>query len=161
MIVARPSRSRNADRSSTDEIFRTMDAVHDALDHELATDPEVFIAGIDVGAGGNVFGLTRGLQAGSRTGSRHPDLGDGRSSAWASGAAMAGMRPVVEIMYLDFIGVCLDQIMNQAAKLPFMTGGRSRWRSSCARSSAPADRRAASTARASKRCSPTSPASRS
>jgi 2-oxoisovalerate dehydrogenase E1 component len=40
------------------------------------------------------------------------------------GAAMAGMRPVVEVMYLDFIGVCFDQIMNQAAKLPFMTGGR-------------------------------------
>ena len=40
------------------------------------------------------------------------------------GSAMAGMRPVVEIMYLDFVGVCLDQLMNQAAKLPFMTGGR-------------------------------------
>jgi len=39
------------------------------------------------------------------------------------GAAMAGMRPVVEIMYLDFVGVCLDQLLNQAAKLPFMTGG--------------------------------------
>jgi 2-oxoisovalerate dehydrogenase E1 component len=39
------------------------------------------------------------------------------------GAAMAGMRPVVEIMYLDFIGVCLDQLLNQAAKMPFMTGG--------------------------------------
>lgn len=41
----------------------------------------------------------------------------------AVGGAMAGTRPVVEIMYMDFIGVCLDQIMNQAAKLPFMTGG--------------------------------------
>ena len=39
------------------------------------------------------------------------------------GAAMAGMRPVVEIMYLDFLGVCFDQLLNQAAKLPFMTGG--------------------------------------
>jgi 2-oxoisovalerate dehydrogenase E1 component len=41
----------------------------------------------------------------------------------AVGAAMAGMRPVVEVMYFDFIGVCLDQLMNQAAKLRFMTGG--------------------------------------
>ena len=41
----------------------------------------------------------------------------------AVGAAMAGMRPVVELMYLDFLGVCLDQLLNQAAKLPFMTGG--------------------------------------
>ena len=39
------------------------------------------------------------------------------------GAAMAGMRPVVELMYLDFLGVCFDQLLNQAAKLPFMTGG--------------------------------------
>ena len=39
------------------------------------------------------------------------------------GAAMAGMRPVVELMYLDFLGVCLDQLLNQAAKMPFMTGG--------------------------------------
>src|SRR3546814_1016326 len=39
------------------------------------------------------------------------------------GAAMAGMRPVVELMYRDFVGVCLDQLLNQAAKLPFMTGG--------------------------------------
>ena len=42
------------------------------------------------------------------------------------GAAMAGMRPVVELMYLDFVGVCLDQLLNQAAKMPFMTGGTAR-----------------------------------
>ena len=42
------------------------------------------------------------------------------------GAAMAGMRPVVEVMYLDFLGVCFDQLLNQAAKLPFMTGGAAR-----------------------------------
>src|SRR5436189_6132600 len=39
------------------------------------------------------------------------------------GAAMAGMRPVVEVMYMDFLGVCFDQLLNQAAKMPFMTGG--------------------------------------
>ncbi|KDU93938.1 hypothetical protein DV36_00960 [Amycolatopsis mediterranei] len=55
----------------------------------------------------------------------------------------AGFRPVLELMYLDFIGVCLDQLTNEAAKLRFMTGGAvaSRW--SCARSSARAGRRAA------------------
>jgi 2-oxoisovalerate dehydrogenase E1 component len=42
------------------------------------------------------------------------------------GAAMAGLRPVVEIMYSDFMAVCFDQIINQAAKLPYMTGGRVR-----------------------------------
>ncbi|TAK69927.1 MAG: 2-oxoisovalerate dehydrogenase [Actinomycetota bacterium] len=110
--------------TATTPVFRTMDAVHDALEVSLATDPEVFIAGIDVGAGGNVFGLTRGLH--ERFGRRVLDtpISETAIVGVAVGAAMAGMRPVVEIMYLDFIGVCFDQIMNQAAKLGYMTGGR-------------------------------------
>jgi 2-oxoisovalerate dehydrogenase E1 component len=93
-------------------------ALHDAL----AEDPAVFLAGIDVG-GGNVFGLTRGLK------DQWPDrvldtpIAETAVMGLAIGAAMAGMRPVVELMYLDFLGVCLDQIMNQAAKLRYMTGG--------------------------------------
>jgi 2-oxoisovalerate dehydrogenase E1 component len=104
-------------------VFRTMDAVHDALEHELAEDDEVFVAGIDVGAGGNVFGLTRGLR--ERFGDRVRDTPISETAVMGVGvgAAMAGMRPVVELMYLDFIGVCLDQLLNQAAKMPFMTGG--------------------------------------
>jgi 2-oxoisovalerate dehydrogenase E1 component len=105
------------------EIFRTMDAVHEALDHELGSDPDVFIAGIDVGAGGNVFGLMRGLAAKYPGRVRDTPISESAVVGTAVGAAMAGMRPVVEIMYLDFIGVCLDQLMNQAAKLRFMTGG--------------------------------------
>ncbi len=93
-------------------------ALHDAL----AEDPAVFLAGIDVG-GGNVFGLTRGLK------DQWPDrvldtpIAETAVMGLAVGAAMAGLRPVVELMYLDFLGVCLDQIMNQAAKLRYMTGG--------------------------------------
>src|SRR6185437_6216470 len=73
--------------------------------------------------GGNVFGLTRGLH--DRYGERVRDtpISENAIVGLAVGAAMAGMRPVVEIMYLDFLGVCLDQLLNQAAKLPFMTGG--------------------------------------
>jgi len=105
------------------EVFRTMDAVREALDFELAADPEVFVAGIDVGAGGNVFGLTRGL-ADKYTGRvRDTPISESAVVGTAVGAAMAGMRPIVEIMYFDFIGVCLDQLMNQAAKLRYMTGG--------------------------------------
>lgn len=105
-------------------IFRMMDAVHDALEVELERDPSVFVAGIDVGDGGNVFGLTRGLR--ERFGDRVRDtpISETAIVGLGVGAAMAGMRPVVEVMYLDFVGVCLDQIMNQAAKLPYMTGGR-------------------------------------
>jgi 2-oxoisovalerate dehydrogenase E1 component len=107
----------------TGEIFRTMDAVHEALDHELAADPDVFVAGIDVGAGGNVFGLTRGLADKYPGRVRDTPISESAVIGTAVGAAMAGLRPVVEIMYVDFLGVCLDQLMNQAAKLRFMTGG--------------------------------------
>ncbi len=104
-------------------VFRTMDAVRTALEAELAADDRVFVAGIDVGAGGNVFGLTRGLadEFGSRV--RDTPILETAIIGLGVGAAMAGMRPVVELMYLDFLGVCFDQLLNQAAKLPFMTGG--------------------------------------
>jgi 2-oxoisovalerate dehydrogenase E1 component len=103
--------------------FRTMDAIRAALHAELAADDRVFVAGIDVAAGGNVFGLTRGLheQFGARV--RDTPIAETAIVGLGVGAAMAGMRPVVELMYLDFLGVCFDQLLNQAAKLPFMTGG--------------------------------------
>jgi 2-oxoisovalerate dehydrogenase E1 component len=107
-------------------VFRTMDAVNSALAAELEADDRVFVAGIDVGAGGNVFGLTRGLR--DRFGDRVRDtpISETAIMGVGVGAAMAGMRPVVELMYLDFVGVCLDQLLNQAAKMPFMTGGAAR-----------------------------------
>ena len=111
----------------TDEVdrptFRTMDAIRCALEVELEQDERVFVAGVDVGAGGNVFGLTRGLRDHFGDRVRDAPISETAISGMAVGAAMAGMRPVIEIMYLDFIGVCLDQLLNQAAKLPFMTGG--------------------------------------
>ena len=103
-----------------------MDAIHDALEIELANDDEVFVAGIDVAAGGNVFGLTRGLHAKFGDRVRDTPISEMAIIGLGVGAAMAGMRPVVEVMYLDFIGVCLDQLLNQAAKMPFMTGGNAR-----------------------------------
>ena len=106
------------------ETFRSMDAVRLALEHELAADPTVFVAGIDVGAGGNVFGLTRGLAQAFPGRVRDTPISESAVVGTAVGAAMAGMKPVVEIMYMDFIGVCLDMLLNQAAKLRFMTGGR-------------------------------------
>ena len=118
----RSARSRRA-RADDAPVFRTMDAIRSALERELADDDRVFVAGIDVGAGGNVFGLTRGLH--DRFGDRVRDtpISETAVMGLGVGAAMAGMRPVVELMYLDFVGVCLDQLLNQAAKMPFMTGG--------------------------------------
>jgi 2-oxoisovalerate dehydrogenase E1 component len=93
------------------------------LEAELAADERVFVAGVDVGDGGNVFGLTRGLR--ERFGDRVRDtpISETAVMGLGVGAAMAGLRPVVELMYLDFLGVCFDQLLNQAAKMPFMTGG--------------------------------------
>ena len=122
LIRPRPARAEPPPPSHAPE-FRMMDAIHNALEAELAADDRVFIAGIDVGAGGNVFGLMRGLtdQFGTRV--RDTPISESAIIGLGVGAAMAGMRPVVELMYLDFLGVCFDQLLNQAAKLPFMTGG--------------------------------------
>jgi 2-oxoisovalerate dehydrogenase E1 component len=123
VVRARPARAEPPPPADDAPVFRTMDAIRSALEVELAADERVFVAGIDVGAGGNVFGLTRGLrdQFGDRV--RDTPISETAIVGLGVGAAMAGMRPVVELMYLDFLGVCLDQLLNQAAKLPFMTGG--------------------------------------
>jgi 2-oxoisovalerate dehydrogenase E1 component len=124
-FVTRPRAARPEPAALPDDapVFRTMDAIRSALEIELTEDERVFVAGVDVGAGGNVFGLTRGLadEFGDRV--RDTPISETAIVGLGVGAAMAGMRPVVELMYLDFIGVCFDQLLNQAAKLPFMTGG--------------------------------------
>jgi 2-oxoisovalerate dehydrogenase E1 component len=123
VLRPRPARTEPLPPSEGAPVFRTMDAIRTALEAELASDDRVFVAGIDVAAGGNVFGLTRGLH--DRFGDRVRDtpISETAIVGVGVGAAMAGMHPVVEMMYLDFVGVCLDQLLNQAAKLPFMTGG--------------------------------------
>lgn len=124
VVHERPARPEPPPPAPGAPEFRTMDAIRDALAVELERDERVFLAGIDVGEGGNVFGLTRGLR--ERFGDRVRDtpISETAIVGLGVGAAMAGLRPVVELMYLDFVGVCLDQLLNQAAKLPFMTGGR-------------------------------------
>lgn len=123
VVRPRPERVEPPGPAADAPVFRTMDAIRTALEAELAGDERVFVAGIDVAAGGNVFGLMRGLH--ERFGDRVRDtpISETAIMGLGVGAAMAGMRPVVELMYLDFVGVCLDQLLNQAAKLPFMTGG--------------------------------------
>jgi len=123
VVRERPPRPEPPVPGKDGSVFRTLDAIHAALEIELETDERVFVAGIDVGAGGNVFGLMRGLheQFGNRV--RDTPISETAIMGLGVGAAMAGMRPVVELMYLDFIGVCFDQLLNPAAKLPYMTGG--------------------------------------
>ena len=112
------------------------DAINQALHQEMARDPRVIVLGEDVSGGaggtsgereasGGSFGVTKGLL---------PAFGAGRvidtpisESAIvgaAAGAALAGLRPVAELMFADFVGVCMDQIYNQIAKFRYMFGGK-------------------------------------
>jgi 2-oxoisovalerate dehydrogenase E1 component len=118
-------REEIADRGlPSGEPYRTMDAIRGALRHELEHDPSVFLAGVDIGAGGGVFAITRGLQGEFPDRVRDTPISELAVVGLGVGSAMAGFRPVLELMFFDFIGVCFDQLLNQAAKLRFMTGGR-------------------------------------
>lgn len=104
--------------------MRYIDGLRASLAAEMERDETVVAMGVDIGAGGGVYGVTRGLYEhfGADRVMDTPIAEAGVLGA-AVGAAMAGLRPVVEIMYMDFITVCLDPIVNQAAKLRYMTGG--------------------------------------
>jgi pyruvate/2-oxoglutarate/acetoin dehydrogenase E1 component len=103
---------------------RYIDALTAGMAQALAEDDRVVLLGIDVGAGGGIFTATRGLfeQFGPERVIDMPISEAGYVGA-AVGAAMTGLRPIVEIMFMDFVTVCLDPIVNQAAKLPYMTAG--------------------------------------
>ena len=103
---------------------RYIDGLRRAHSAAMEADPTVVAMGVDIGAGGGVYGATRGLldRFGADRVIDSPIAEAGLLGA-AVGAAMSGLRPVAEIMYMDFITVCLDPIVNQAAKLRYMTGG--------------------------------------
>lgn len=103
--------------------YRYVDAIREALADEMESDPRVWLAGIDVAAGGGVFAVTKGLAERFAGRVRDTPISETAIMGLAVGGALAGTRPIVELMYLDFIGVCFDQILNQAAKMHFMTGG--------------------------------------
>jgi pyruvate dehydrogenase E1 component beta subunit len=101
-------------------------AINMALDEALAADPTVFVLGEDVAdeQGGGVFKATAGLSAKygiERV--RATPISEQAIVGAAVGAAITGMRPVAEIMFMNFLTVCMDQIVNHAAKLRFMSGG--------------------------------------
>ena len=115
-------------------IISMKDAVNEALDQEMTRDPTVIMMGEDIvgGAGaqgeddawGGVLGVTKGLYA--KHGDRLLDtpLSESAYVGAAVGAASCGMRPIAELMFIDFAGVCFDQILNQAAKFRYMFGGK-------------------------------------
>jgi 2-oxoisovalerate dehydrogenase E1 component len=100
-------------------------AVNTALKQELSARPEVIVYGEDVGFAGGIFGVTRGLQKefGSDRVFDTP-IAEAAILGSAVGAAMEGLRPVVEIMWADFVFVALDQIINQAANVRYINSSR-------------------------------------
>ena len=100
-------------------------AISEALHEEMVRDTSVIILGEDMGVMGSVFGLTKGFmeEFGAHRVIDTP-ISEAGFTGMAVGAAIRGLRPVVEIMYVDFTPMCMDPIVNQAAKMRYMTGGQ-------------------------------------
>jgi pyruvate dehydrogenase E1 component beta subunit len=102
-------------------------ALNEALRQEMRRDPTIYVAGEDVGKYGGIFGVTAGLlEEFGEERVRDTPITESAIIGSAVGAAAAGLRPVVEIMFIDFIGVALDQLFNQAAKMKYMFGGKAK-----------------------------------
>jgi len=101
------------------------EAIREALREEMVRDERVFLLGEDIGKHGGAFGVTRTLfdQFGPER-VRNTPISENTIVGAATGAALVGLRPVAEIMFVDFSGLAMDQICTQAAKLRFMTGGQ-------------------------------------
>jgi pyruvate dehydrogenase E1 component beta subunit len=119
----------------TKKSYRT--AVNDALRSEMRRNPDIIILGEDVAGGqgasgevgvvGSVFGVLGGLyKEFGPTRVIDTPISESAIVGAAAGAALTGLRPVAEIMFVDFVGVCFDQIYNQAAKFRYMFGGKAK-----------------------------------
>src|SRR5919106_1004572 len=99
-------------------------ALNEALREEMRVDPRVFLMGEDIGHHGGIFRVTKDLidEFGAER-VRDTPISEASFVGLGIGAAMAGMRPIVELLFMDFALVAADQIVNQAAKLRYMSGG--------------------------------------
>ena len=123
--------SSSSMNNSTVRTCSMAQAVREALDEEMARDSSVFILGEDIGKHGGALGVTAGLYK------KYPDrvldtpICECGFTGLALGAAYAGMKPVVELMFADFIGVIFDYLMNQATRNRYMTGMQEGGRDCC------------------------------
>jgi len=110
----------------TRELFY-MQAINEALHQEMERDPDIFVAGEDVAQHQGAFRITAGLlqKFGEKRVIDTP-IAEAGIIGMAVGSAACGLRPVVEIMFMDFIGIAMDQVLNQMAKMKFMFGGKAR-----------------------------------
>jgi len=100
-------------------------ALNEALREEMLRDPKVILLGEDIGVHGGAFKVSKGLleEFGPKR-VRNTPLAEAAIAGAAVGAAMVGMRPVAEMMYIDFMPIAMDQMVNQAAKTHYMSAGR-------------------------------------
>jgi pyruvate/2-oxoglutarate/acetoin dehydrogenase E1 component len=101
------------------------DALREALREEMLRDPRVVLMGEEIGVFEGVYKVTRGLlkEFGPER-VRDTPISEAAIAGAAVGAALGGLKPVAEIMYMDFLTICLDQIATNAAKMHFMSGGK-------------------------------------
>lgn len=104
-----------------------MEAIRDGMRVEMHRDPNVYLAGEDVAQFGGCFGVTAGLydEFGPKRVMNTP-ISEAVIVGHAVGAALVGLRPIAEIMFVDFMGCCMDELVNQAAKLRYMNGGKAK-----------------------------------
>ena len=106
--------------------LRYIDAIGEALREEMSADPSIHVFGEDVTLGGP-FGATKGLVDDfGVTRIVNTPISEGTVVGLAVGASLVGLRPVVEVMFIDFITLAMDQLVNHAAKMHYMTGGQLR-----------------------------------
>ena len=102
------------------------EAIRDGMRVEMLRDPNVFLWGEDVGKFGGCFGVTAGLVDEFPGRVIDTPISETAIVGAAVGAAAAGLRPIAEIMFVDFTGVCMDELFNQAAKMRYMFGGKAK-----------------------------------
>jgi len=101
------------------------DALREALREEMLRDPNVILLGEEIGVFNGVYKVTRGLldEFGPER-VRDTPISEAAIAGAAVGLALTGLKPVAEIMYMDFLPICMDQLSTQAAKMRFMSGGQ-------------------------------------
>lgn len=124
MAPSRPDSVPEPGEASSRRVISMVEAIREAIDGEMARDESVFVIGEDIGKIGGIFGCTRGLidKYGPER-LRDTPISEGIIANAAVGAAITGMRPIVEIQIFDFVTLMMDAIVNQAAKFRTMLGG--------------------------------------
>ncbi|MCW1836294.1 alpha-ketoacid dehydrogenase subunit beta [Bacillus xiamenensis] len=102
-----------------------LEAIREAMSQEMRENQDVFILGEDIGVYGGAFGVTRGMieEFGPER-VRNTPISEAAIAGGAVGAALTGMRPILELQFSDFITIAMDQLVNQAAKTRYMFGGK-------------------------------------